>query len=49
MISGKHEDGSDKTEDELADEVFQAYQAHQQAQAEGTDFEPVLDLKPGTT
>jgi hypothetical protein len=35
-----------KTDEELAHEVWLAYQAYQEAEAEGTDFEPVLDLRP---
>lgn len=35
-----------KTEDQVVEEAWAAIQAHQQAEAEGTEFQPVLDLRP---
>jgi hypothetical protein len=46
MISPKREDGSDKTDEELAHEIWLAYQGSMRAEQEGTDFEPVLELRP---
>jgi len=34
-----------RTDEELADEVWAAYQAYQEADEQATEFEPVLDLK----
>jgi hypothetical protein len=46
MFSLYREDGSEKTDEELADEVWQAHQASMRAEQEDTDFERVPDLRP---